>query len=231
MKKDDLIEKLSHFLENYKSDKTIFLAIDGVDTSGKTTLADRLKDEIKNRNVYRISIDGFHNEKEIRIAKGEYSPEGYYEDSFNYESIIENVFTPISNGKNTIVTRKFDYRINKDIDIEETKILDNSIIIFDGVFLLRDEIRSYWDLTIFLEISFQEVIKRALVSDKEYFENEEELIRKYEERYIPGQEIYFEKEKPRLKADIVIDNNDYDNPKILEAKKLKPDLGSAVRSG
>ena len=231
MKKNELIEKLSKCLEEYKTYKTIFVAIDGVDTSGKTTLADELKENIKKRKIYRVSIDGFHNDKKIRLSKGEYSPEGYYEDSFKYESIIENVFNPIINGKKRIIPKIFDYRNNEETIKEIINIPDKSVIIFDGVFLLRNEIQDYWDLSIFLEISFNEVIKRALKRDIEYFEDEKLLLKKYKERYIPGQKLYFEREKPKLRADIIIDNNDFDNPEILETKKFKPDLGSAVRSG
>ena len=46
------------------------------------------------------------------------------------------------------------------------------------------------------------------------FGDEKEILKRYQERYIPGQKIYFELEKPKAKADIIIDNNDFANPLI-----------------
>jgi len=50
------------------------------------TLADVLAAPLARlgRPVIRASIDGFHNPGAIRYARGKFSPEGYYFDSFDY---------------------------------------------------------------------------------------------------------------------------------------------------
>jgi hypothetical protein len=39
------------------------------------------------------------------------------------------------------------------------------VLLFDGVFLMRPELRAYWDLTIYLDISADESLRRALTRD------------------------------------------------------------------
>ncbi len=62
------------------------VAIDGVAGSGKTTLANDLAPLCANagRDVVRASIDGFHRPRAERYRRGSESPDGFYEDSFDY---------------------------------------------------------------------------------------------------------------------------------------------------
>ena len=62
----------------------IRVAIDGVDASGKTALADELVPLIEERGrpVIRASVDGFHQPRSLRYQRGVNSPEGYYFEFF-----------------------------------------------------------------------------------------------------------------------------------------------------
>ena len=73
------------------------VAIDGVDASGKTTLADKLVPLIEkhNRPVIRATIDSFHNPQKVRYERGLDSPEGYFYDSFNYEALKRDLLIPL----------------------------------------------------------------------------------------------------------------------------------------
>ncbi len=154
MRKVDLINELKMIITNHKRNQTILVAIDGVDTSGKTSLANELSNVICDRPVVRMSLDGFHNPEATRTQKGPLSPIGYYEDSFNYAFLTENVFSKIKNGFPLIVPGIFDYRVESALNEEPLSIPQNAAIIFDGVFLLRKELFDYWDLSIFLDVTF-----------------------------------------------------------------------------
>ncbi len=203
-------------ITNYKRNQTILVAIDGVDASGKSSLANELKKVICDRPVVRMSIDGFYNPEATRTKKGFLSPIGYYEDSFNYTFLTENVFSKIKNGFSSIVPRIYDCRVESALNEESLFIPQNAVIIFDGVFLLRKELFDYWDLSIFLDVTFETVIGRAKKRDIDYFGDINLLLEKYEKRYIPGQMIYIQEESPKSKAELVIDNNDFENPEWIK---------------
>jgi len=196
----------------------MLVAFDGVDTSGKTTLANAVYSNLKLRNIeaINVSIDKFHNPKDIRIQKGELSPEGFYFDSFNYDKIIEFIISPVKNGKTTIINGIYDYKTESYLDQQITPISKNTIILFDGIFMHRDEVDHYWDLSIFLDISFTTVRQRAIKRDKEYFGSDEKVLEKYNKRYIPGEELYLGLCNPQARADFVIDNNDWENPVLIK---------------
>jgi len=216
----DISNTIASYILKEKKDNPIIVAFDGVDTSGKTTLADNVYKILikKNINVVRVSIDGFHNSKEIRIEKGEFSPEGFFEDSFNLEQIQQLVIDPIKSNGNYLITGIYNYRNESEIKQNQILIENNLIILFDGIFLNRDELYKYWDISIFLDVSFETVLKRAIKRDVEYFGSENEVIKKYKNRYIPGEQIYLSKCNPKFRADIVIDNNDWNNPVIMKGK-------------
>lgn len=218
MNRNIMMKDLANKILAYKKNEVIFVAVDGVDTSGKTYFADQLGKIILNRPVIRLSIDNFHNPKNIRTKKGDLNPIGYYEDSFNYNFMKSHIFENLKSGIFEIYSQSFDYKNNlkKNLEAHKITVASNAIILFDGVFLLRDAINDYWDIRIFLDVSFSTVIKRALKRDLTYFKDQSLLLEKYNKRYIPGQQIYLEKDEPLTKADIIIDNNDYDNPQIIK---------------
>lgn len=64
-----------------------FVAVDGVDGSGKTSFAANLVFEIQNRPVIVIHADDFLNPSPVRHARGRASPEGFWEDTYNYRYV------------------------------------------------------------------------------------------------------------------------------------------------
>jgi uridine kinase len=219
MKTDTMLEKLiADRILAQKTASPFIVGFDGVDTSGKTSLADRIHSELLAREVNsaRISIDRFHNPSEVRLRRGRLSPEGFFYDSFNYEALIKNVFTPLRQQKGKIIKGIFDYKQNKPLEEQTIEVDASLIVLFDGIFLNRDELRQFWDMTIFLDVSFETVIQRALKRDLEYLGSEENVLNCYNSRYIPGEKIYLDTCKPKEKADIVIDNNDWQNPILLK---------------
>lgn len=92
----------------------------------------------------------------------------------------------------------------------------------EGVFLFRPELVKYWDLKIFLDVSFEENVQRAISRniEKEHLGSEVIIRSKYEKRYIPGQKLYFMDAHPKEIADIVINNNNYNNPMVVSDKKI-----------
>ena len=89
-------------------------------------------------------------------------------------------------------------------------------MLIEGVFLFKQEIMPYLDYKIYLDVSFETILERVKLRDKLVLGSEEEIIKKYQEKYIPGQKLYFKECNPKIHSDIVINNNYYSNPKIIE---------------
>ena len=144
------------------------IAVDGIDAAGKTTLADQLGVLLK---AQRVCIDDFLRPEAERYARGVDSPEGYYEDSFDFAAFRAAVLAA------------------------------NETVVADGVFLQRPELDDLWDLRIWVDVSFEESLRRAVIRDAHYMED---ARGRYERRYHPGQRLYLEQVDPRSRADIVV---------------------------
>jgi uridine kinase len=193
------------------------VAIDGIDAAGKTMLADEIAAALQEeqRPVIRASIDGFHRPKKERYRRGELSPEGYYYDSFDHVAVKQNLLQPLGpGGTGEYRVKVFDFRKDSPILSPVMSAPDDAILLFDGVFLLRPELNDHWDLRIFIHVDFDVSLRRVLSRDLPLFGSEDAVVERYEKRYILGQKMYLRQVRPQKIADIIIDNDDPQNPRI-----------------
>lgn len=225
MTRDKLLRLLAKQILGIQKNLPVLVGIDGVDASGKTTLANELAEYLKdsNRNIIRTSIDGFHNPEKVRYAQGRDSAKGYYYDSFNYQAITSLLLDPLSSGKLEYQTANFDYRVDSELVSSTQQATNDSILIMEGVFLFRPELVRYWDFKIFLDVDFKFTLQRALKrqAEKDHLGSEQQIIDKYNNRYIAGQKLYFREANPKTKADIIIDNTRFETPRIIKSLKTK----------
>jgi len=218
MNRKNLIQYLVDQIAEIHLPHPVRIAVDGVDASGKTCFSDEISTALrgKRRQVIYTSVDGFHHPKSIRHRRGGLSPEGFYYDSYDYASLIENLLFPLGpNGSRHYKTASFDYNKDQSIITLPLTASRDAILIMDGIFLLRPLLFPHWDLTIFLHADFNDTIQRGVARDTDLFGSTEKARERYLSRYIPGQKLYLDQVNPLDKADILIDNSILDNPILL----------------
>jgi uridine kinase len=87
------------------------------------------------------------------------------------------------------------------------------VLLFDGVFLQCPELADSWDFRIWVEAPFDVTVPRAVRRDAAGHD-ERAVALKYRSRYVPGQIMYLKQCDPRDKADVVVDNSDFDHPDL-----------------
>ena len=207
-------DTLADRIAGVRLDHPVRVAIDGVDGTGKTTLADELAEPVarRGRPVVRVSIDDFHNPRSVRYRQGRQSPRGNYEDSFDLPRVISRVLAPLGPDGDRAVRRKaFDYRTDAAVEAPLETVADDAVLLLDGIFLQRPELRGHFDLTIFLDASFQETVARQVERDG----GAPDVEAASNQRYVGGQRMYLEACDPRARADVVVDNEDWRAPRIV----------------
>ena len=214
MRRLELIDYIINKIMSIQLDHPLLVSIDGIDTSGKTMLSNELASKMHEigRDIIQSSIDGFHNSLTIRYKRGRYNPEGYYRDSFNLQALKILLLNPLKSGNLRYKTKAYDYTHNIEIFSPFIMAKPDSILLFNGIFLNRPELRDYWDFSIYLYIDEDESIKRGLSRDNG---DAEETKLLYLNRYLPGQRIYQKESEPMKYVDIIIDNNNIENPSII----------------
>jgi uridine kinase len=210
-RKTPIFEKILEEINSRKQkNKAFVVGITGIDCSGKTKFAESLEQFLIARNygTQLISLDDFHNPRVYRYS-GKDQIENYYNKSFDIDTIIKKLLIPF-NQKDDFSTRLtvLDWKTDKYEIEKEFSFHQDTIVIFEGVFLFRKDLSPYIDYKIFIEIPFEESLRRAKTRDiKEVFE-------KYNEKYLPAQKRYLEEYPPSETADMIIGNSDWENPKI-----------------
>jgi uridine kinase len=93
-----------------------------------------------------------------------------------------------------------------------------AILLFDGIFLARPELIAYWDVFIFVQISFDTCLARAWERNSERAISEETLRHRYQTRYLPAQRHYLATCRPMDLADMILVNDDPADPRL----KIRP---------
>ena len=209
--KTDVVAALAaDILHNYGKGRAI-VAVDGLDGAGKSHFADALASELGrgSRAVFRASIDDFHRPRVERYARGPDSPEGFYRDSFNYTTFRRVLIEPFRIGHiGSFVLAAFDLKRDAQIEPKWTTAPDDAILIIDGIFLNRPELRGIWNYSIWLQVDPEVAAARLRERDGETTNTA---------RYTEGQSLYLTDANPSAAATAIIDNNDYDHPRRIFA--------------
>jgi len=214
MERARLIQTVADQILQIERPHPIRVAVDGVDGVGKTHFADELAEAIRacGRPVIRASVDSFHNPSRVRYRLGRSSPEGYFRDSFNYRDLIDVLLAPLSPGGSRSYRRAmFDHRTNSAVAAAPEFASAKAILLFDGIFLLRPELRSYWDLALFLDAPFEVTVGRGGERDN----RSKNVDAPENTRYVEGQKLYLTECTPKRFADVIINNNDLSSPEIV----------------
>jgi uridine kinase len=206
-----LLVRLARLIDSVSATHPLRVAIDGPDAAGKTTLADELAVVLGegDREVIRASVDGFHRARAERYRQGPDSPAGYYEDTFDYAALRTSLLDPFGpDGSREYRTAVFDFRADTPVIEPLARASERSVLLVDGVFLLRPQLRDAWDFTVFVSASFDETLRRAASRDLGLFGTPDEVQRRYRVRYIPGQQFYFAQARPTEAADAIVVNED-----------------------
>jgi uridine kinase len=200
----DLVASIAREIADTRDGGFTRVGVDGVDGAGKTVFADELAVELARSGVRvaRVSVDGFHNPRAVRYRRGRDSPEGFFLDSYDYASLVSLVLAPFDDGgSGRYVPAVYDVVADRPVASDPLQAPDGSILIVDGIFLHRDELASFWDYSIWLDVPFEISIARCSglgAADAGDPSNR---------RYVEGQLLYVQRCAPAERATVVIDNS------------------------
>lgn len=167
---------------------SLLIAIDGRCTSGKTTLAAYLK-EVLGCNV--IPMDHFFLQPHMRTKERLSQPGG----NVDYERFLTEVLLPLTKGE------PFSYRpYNCQFQQLDNAISVNPspITIVEGSYSCHPQLRAYYDYCFFLTTSYENQLERIAAR------NGSQSLTAFKERWIPLEELYFEKMDIANQCDICL---------------------------
>ncbi|GIM97503.1 uridylate kinase [Paractinoplanes toevensis] len=192
------------------------VAVDGPPAAGKTTLADELAVLLRaqGRHVIRASIDDFLFPRAQRYPRGEYSAEGCYFDAHDHEALNRVLLDPLGpGGDRRFQAAVYDRAADTASSPPAATAPADAVLVFDGVFLMRPELIGRWDLRLFVSTALEKTVERAVIRERRV-SSRIEVERRWRERYLPAQRLYFAAVRPTEHADIIVYNDDPTQPVI-----------------
>jgi uridine kinase len=86
-----------------------------------------------------------------------------------------------------------------------------AVMVVDGLFLHRDELRGAWELSVLLDVPAEIGVARLAGRDGSADDPRHPSLR----RYLEAQRLYVERCAPHERADVVIDNADLAAPRMV----------------
>jgi uridine kinase len=208
-----LLDEIATQLPESVDGACVLVGVDGPDGSGKTIFADELASVVgaHDRPVLRISLDDFHNPREIRHRRGRDSPVGFWLDSYNYPRFIADVLDPLSpTGDRRYRPIAHNLQTDAVLDPPWRSAPERAVVIIDGLFLHRDGLADRWAFSIFLDVAFHVAVARMAARDGTVPDPDHPSMR----RYVDAQRIYFSECSPKARATVVVDNADVTEPAL-----------------
>lgn len=191
--------------------KPALVAVDGFDGAGKTVLAQELCDlaaRTGTRRLLAVSIDGFHYPRAQRRAAGS-GPEGFYRGSYDYAAFRAHVTDPLRAGR-PITPAVWDVDLDQPVSPQPVDPRPDAVVLVDGIFLHRPELREVWDDSIWVDVPFAVSVPRGNSRYPGMHNPDPESPDHH--RYVHGQRLYLADANPRRHATWIVDNTDLARP-------------------
>jgi thymidylate kinase len=179
---------IDHALQK-RAGETVIVAIEGGSASGKTTLA-KLLSELYDCTVFHM--DDFFLRPEQRTPARRAEIGG----NVDRERFLEEVLRPLSEGK-SVCFRRFDcgsQALQPPVTVTPTPLT-----VIEGAYSMHPELATYYDLSLFLEISpacqRERILKR----------NPSPWAERFFEEWIPLEQAYFERMDVKARCNLSLD--------------------------
>lgn len=169
---------------------TTLIGIDGMAGSGKTTLAMQLHQHIPSSAI--VSLDNFY----LSMSACQFqclNPERDYKSHFDWKRLRDSVLEPLIRNTRALY-QQYDWSTNTYGDW--LTVEPRRVVFLEGVYSTRRELRSYFNLTLYVETSLDTRYSRI-------------INRKYKDiswldRWIAMENWYESYEQPTEQADLIV---------------------------
>ncbi|MFY9736427.1 MAG: hypothetical protein WAL02_15055, partial [Rhodoplanes sp.] len=156
-------------------------------------------------NAANINIDGWLNLPDKRFSDKN-PAEHFYLHAIRFDEMFAQLVLPLRDHRSVSVEADFAEETAMTYRKHTYEFADIDVIVLEGIYLLKQAFRKYYDLSTWIDCSFAKALERALSRGQEGLPPAE-TIRAYETIYFPAQRIHFQRDDPKNAATIIVDNN------------------------
>jgi len=202
------VEAIARRRDSVVPNRAVLVGISGIDASGKGFVTAKLADALraKSLNVAVISADDWLNLPHVCMNHDNYA-EHFYDHAIRFDEMFERLIVPLKYHREINITadcadakattyreRRYDFR---NIDI----------VLLEGIFLFKRGYRHQFDLSVWIDCSFECALERAIERGQEGLPPTE-TSEAFEAIYFPAQRVHLARDEPREAADCIVTNDE-----------------------
>lgn len=207
--RDDALA-ISAIIEKRKAlspQRALLVGISGIDAAGKGYVTAKLAERLRARgwNVAAISADDWLNLPSICMNRDNYA-EHFYEHAIRFGEMFGRLIIPLRQNRGIKLTADCaDAKVTA-FRKERYDFRNIDVVLLEGIFLFKPKYRHHFDLSVWIDCSFEAALERAIERRQEGLPPDE-TVRAFETIYFPAQRIHLARDNPRETADIVFTND------------------------
>jgi uridine kinase len=191
------------------------VSVDGLDGSGKSRFARSLAEAceaLAGEPVFVFHVDDFRRPLGA-IPAGADEAAIYYERYYDFAR-LDDCLARFLAGAPAVSVPRFDTATERLDGEHELRFGDARLAVLEGVFVLRAPAAAAAGVIV-LEISEEEARRRILERDMARGRSREVVEYRMNNRYFPAQRRYRSSFDPARRADVLVDNERWDQPRLL----------------
>ncbi len=203
----DTIDEIFDARRSIPVQRSLLAAISGIDGCGKGYVTERIVDALRTRGVHAVAInlDGWLNLPNRRFDASN-PAEHFYLHAIRFEELFTELILPLRDSRSVCTVANHAEETSTGYERRVYKFEDVDVIALEGIYLLKRKFQAYYDLSIWIECSFDTALERAIPRAQEGL-TREGTARAYRTTYFPAQEIHFQRDDPKTEATLIINND------------------------
>ncbi len=189
------------------SRRSALVALTGIDGCGKGYLAERIVEALRGSGVRAVGIPA---DPWLNLPQRRFNPRDparhFYEHALRLDEMFEQLVLPLREQRRLRLLAAVVDETATEPRPRTYEFDDVDVVVLEGIFLLKPAYRDHYDLSFWVDCSFETALERALQRRQEGLPVTE-TIRAYETIYFPAQQIHLERDDPRAAASVVLVND------------------------
>ncbi len=187
--------------------RSLLTAISGIDACGKGYFTERIVEALQTKGVraVAINVDGWLNLPNRRFDASN-PAEHFYLHAIRFEEMFTELILPLRDRRSLRIVANHAEETSTEYRRRVYEFEDVDVIALEGIYLLKRYLQPCYDLSIWIECSFDTALERAIPRAQEGL-SPEGTIRAYRTTYVPAQEIHFMRDNPKGAATLVVNND------------------------
>ena len=204
---DDVVGRIIKVRGRESAGRATLIAITGIDGSGKGYLASGMLAALQAKGIHAalLGIDGWLNLPAVRFGQDN-SAEHFYLHALRFEEMFSQLVFPLRENRSIRLEADYAEETAASYRKHLYEFSDVEVILLEGIYLLKRPFQGHYDMSVWIDCSFETALERAIERGQEGLAADE-TVKAYRTIYFPAQAIHFKRDHPREAASTIINND------------------------